>query len=189
MWAYGFVFPASNYSLIESVTYEFKGQLSSTAAVDANLAIATLSALVANNKSYSLYTSGIYNATTKTADAFIIEDVLPATDTAATYVRFVNAISNAASGFDLIAKNTTTVTESVIANNIAYKTESDFVQVPAGVYELYARYPWSGTNVISRVGTQIISFLPGRVYTVSSKGDVTLLTDTAAPFLDNTTNR
>lgn len=188
--AYGIVFPASNYSLIEPGTYEFKGQLPATAAADANLAIVNLSAQVESDKSYSFYTSGIYDATAKTSDAFIIEDVLPAIDTTATYVRFVNAISNAPSGFDLITKNTTTTTESVVATNIAYKSGSEFVEVPPGVYELYARYPQSTANIISRLGTQIVSFLPGRVYTVTSRGDVTVTgTVPAAPFLDNTTNR
>lgn len=187
--AYGLVFPFVNYSQIEQGTYDFKGQLPSTAAADANLAIAALSAQVENNKYYSFYTSGVYNATAKTADAFIVEDVLPAPDTRATYIRFVNAISNAPAGFDLVVKNTTSAAETLVATNIAYKSGSDFVEIPPGVYELYARYTGTAANVISRSGTQTVSYLPGRVYTVTSSGNITILTGAPAPFLDNTTNR
>lgn len=187
--AYTIAYPASNYLLIDQGSYDFKGQISSTAVADANLAVSTLSAQVEANKAYSFYMSGVYNATAKAADAFIIEDVLPQTDTTGTYVRFVNAISNAAGAFNLVAKNTSTTSETIVATNIAYKSGSEFIKLQPGVYELYARYPESVVNIISRAGTQTVSFLPGRIYTVTSRGDATLTSGVAAPAFDNTANK
>jgi hypothetical protein len=189
--AYGSVFPSSTYSLIKGGAYTFKGTTSATALVDPNVTVATLSATVEDGKFYSLYTSGLFNATAKTIDAFIVEDKLPATDNTAPYARFVNGISNAASAMDLIAKNTATGAETVVGSAVAYKSASEFVKLTEGVYELFARYPGSSANTISRNGTSVVSFVAGKVYTISSRGDITITGTTAVnrPFLDNTTNR
>lgn len=188
---YGAVFPATNYALITGGNYTFKGIVSSTAVADANAVIASIQGNVENGKSYSLYTSGPFNAAAKTVDGFIVEDVIPAANTTAAHVRFVNTIANATAGFDLVAKSTTTAAEIVIATNIGYKAASNFVEVPNGVYEIYARYPGSPTNVITRNGTSNVSFIAGRAYTISSRGDMTVTGATAVnrPFLDNTSNR
>ena len=192
--SYGSVFPASNYSVLAAGQYTFKGQIPSTASANADLAIATLAGTLAPGKSYSVYTCGFYNTTAKTSDAFMVEDVLPAvagsSDNA--YVRFVNTIPNAAAPLSLYAKNTTTATETIVATSIAYKSGSAFATVPSGVYELYARYASAPTvNVVSRNGTSVVSFVAGRAYTISSRGDITITSSSAAtrPFLDNTPNR
>ena len=188
---YGAVFPSATYSLIKEGSYTFKGQIAATALVDPDLVVASLTAPVENGKFYSLYTSGIYNATTKTTDAFIVEDKLPVADNTAPFVRFVNGISNAPSAMDLVVKNTTTGTETVVATAVAYKSASEFAKIPFGVYEIFARYPGASTNAITRNGTSVVSFEPGRVYTISSRGDITVVSTTLAnrPFLDNTPNR
>lgn len=188
---YGSVFPTTNYALIGGGSYTFKGIVSSTAATNPNAVIASIQGNVDNGKSYSLYTSGPFNATSKTVDGFIVEDVIPAASATAAHVRFVNTIANATSGFDLVAKNTSTAAEIVVATNIGYKAASTFVEVPNGVYEIFARYPGSPTNVITRNGTSNVSFIAGRAYTISSRGDMTVTGATATnrPFLDNTSNR
>jgi hypothetical protein len=189
--AYGSIFPASNYSLLTGGAYTFKGIVPALAAISPNAVVATLPATLENGKFYSMYTCGFYNATAKTTDAFIVEDKIPEANATSANVRFVNTIPNGASGFDLVLKNTTTLTELVIAKNIAYKAVSDFALVPNGVYEVYARYPNTATNIISRNGTSVVSFIYGRTYTVSSRGDITVTGTTATnrPFLDNTSNR
>jgi hypothetical protein len=189
--AYGAVFPATNYSLLNAGTYSFQGIVPAFSTTNANVVVATLSAPLEPNKFYSLYTSGIYNATAKTTDAFIVEDKIPAANATSASVRFVNTISNAASAFNLVVKNTTTLTEQVIATNIPYKGASEFALVPNGVYEIYARYPAGIANIISRNGTSTVSFIAGRTYTISSRGDMTVTGSTATnrPFLDNTSNR
>jgi len=189
--AYGAVFPAINsYSVIPAGTYNFRGQRPSTATTDANLAISTLNTAVQDGKNYSLYLSGIYNTTAKTVESFIVEDVLPPIDTSGGYVRFVHAISNA-NPFNFVIKNTTTGVETVIATNIAYKSASSFVKVPFGIYELYCRYPNNPANIISRNGTSTVSVIKSNTYTFSIRGDMTVVSTTAAnrPFIDNTPNR
>ena len=70
------------------------GRISTT--VDKDLPISSLAAGLEDGKKYSFYQSGFYNATTKTIDAFIVEDPIPAeVDWTAARVRFVHAISNA----------------------------------------------------------------------------------------------
>ncbi|MCZ4243045.1 DUF4397 domain-containing protein [Pedobacter punctiformis] len=189
--AYGAVYPSVNsYAVIAPGTYNFKGQRPSTVSTDANLAISTLNTSVQEGKNYSLYLSGIYNASAKTIESFIVEDVLPPVDTSGGYVRFVHAISNA-NPFNLVLKNTTTGAETVVATNIAYKSASSFVKVPFGIYELYCRYPNSSTNVISRNGTSAVSVIKANTYTFSIRGDMTVTSTTATnrPFIDNTPNR
>jgi len=189
--AYGAVFPSTTYSLIQAGSYTFKGTTSATAATDPNTTVATLAATIEDGKFYSLYTSGLFDAATKTTDAFIVEDKLPAADNTAPYVRFVNGIFNAASAMDLIAKNTATGSETVVASAVAYKSASEFAKLPEGIYELFARYPGDSANTITRNGTSVVSFVSGKVYTISSRGDITVTSTSAAnrPFLDNTANR
>jgi hypothetical protein len=188
---YGSVFPSANYILLSPGAYTIKGIVSSTAAANPNVQVAKLDTNIEQGKFYSYYTSGIFDATAKTIEGFILEDIIPAPSATAAHVRFVNAIGNAASGFDLIAKNTTTLTETVVAKNVGYKTGSTFTEVPNGVYELYVRYPGEAANIITRNGTQVVSFIAGRAYTISSRGDMTVTGATATnrPSLDNTSNR
>ncbi len=185
---YGSVFPASNYASIAAGSYAFKGQIPETATADANLAISNLQTTIAIGKKYSFYTSGIYNSTTKTTDAFIIEDVIPAADTSSAYVRIVNTISNTGiSGFDLKAVNTTTLATVVIADPIAYKSASAFVKVPNGIYNLTAIS--ANTSTSYTITRAAVSFTKGFVYTISTKGDATLFTGTNVIAFDLTTNR
>jgi hypothetical protein len=194
--AFGAVFPASNYSVLPGGAYTFKGQIPSTATADANLAVLTIPGTIDNTKYYTLYASGIYNATTKTADSFILEDKLPALNLNVAYVRFVNCISNAPQTFSFYVRNTTITpnVETLISASVAYKAGSDFVAVPAGTYELYVRYASAPTvNVISRNGTTngAVSFAASKIYTIGAKGDMTVVSTTATnrPLLDNTANR
>jgi hypothetical protein len=189
--AYGSVFPATNYSLLAGQAYTFTGVVPENAAVNPGVVVATLPGTIEAKKFYSLYTSGIYNANTKTTDGFILEDNIPARSETEAHVRFVNTISNATSNFNLVIKNTTTLAEIVVATNVAYKSGSTFTAVPNGVYEVFARYPNSNTNIITRNGTSVVSFIQGRAYTISSRGDMTVTGATATnrPFLDNTSNR
>lgn len=188
---YGSVFPSSTYSFLNGGSYTFKGQISGTALADANLPVASLTATVENGKHYSLYTSGFYDVVAKKTDAFIVEDKLPAMDNTVAYVRFVNGISNGTSALDLVIKNTTSGTEAKVASGVAYKSASEFVKVPIGVYEVFARYTGATTNTITRNGTSVVGFLGGKVYTISSRGDITVSAATAVNrgFLDNTANQ
>jgi hypothetical protein len=121
-------------------------------------------------------------------EAFVVEDPFPAEiDYSVAHVRFVHAISNA-NPMTLYASNTTTGAEAAVGAEVAYKSAGAFTALPNGVYDLNTRYAGLTTNAITRTG---VSFVAGRVYTISARGDITVVSTTAAdrPFLDNTTNR
>ena len=184
--SYGSVSASGFYSALTPGQYSFKGKIA--ALIDKDLVVATIPGTLADGKAYSLYISGAYDATAKTAEGFIVEDAFDgAIDWTQAYVRFVNAIPNA-SPMTLYAKNTTTLTEVPIGTSVAYKAGGKFTVVPAGVYDLGTRVDGSTTNAISRTA---VSFVAGKVYTISSRGDMTIVSTTATnrPFLDNTANR
>lgn len=187
--AFATVYPSTNaYSILAPGTYDFMAQRPSTAASDPNLVIATLNKQVADGKNYSIYLSGLYNTTTKKTDVFVVDDVLPAIDTSGAYVRFVHASYNA-NPFDLVLKNTTSLVETIVATNVAYKSASNFAKVPQGVYDLILRYTGTATNIVIRTG---VSVTKSNTYSFSLRGDITLPytgTATNRPFIDNTPNR
>jgi hypothetical protein len=184
--AYGSVGNGGFYSGVTPGQYTFTGNI--VGATDNGVVASSVSATVADGKSYSYYISGFYNTTSKTAEAFIIEDPFSTTiDFTVAYVRFVNAISNS-SPMTMYAKNTLTGVEVPVGGAIAYKSGGAFTALPGGVYDLNTRTAGSSTNVITRTA---VSFSAGRIYTISARGDITVVSTTATnrPFLDNTTNR
>jgi hypothetical protein len=185
--AYGFLGNAGLYSVLPAGQYTLTGRIA--AATDNGLAVATAPAALADGKYYSFYQSGIYNATAKTVDSFLIEDPLPATliDFTTVYARFVNASSNS-SPMTVYAKNTVGGDSVLVGSNIAYKGASPFVSLAGGSYDLTVRYAGSNTAVI------VLKAVPvalGRVYTITARGDMTVTSTTAAnrPILDVTPNR
>ena len=195
---YGGVTPVRGYSLTpEGTGVVFKAITSSTmVSVPAtgqgpSIEIASATADVKNGKNYSFYTSGIYDYTTKKADAFIIEDVLPAPDTSIAYIRLVNPGHNTST---LSLELTQTFTNVVPGGpplvivttpitGIAYKTASVYTAVKQGAYSLRLIDAASG-KVVTRAATV---FLKDRLYTFTLRGN--LITGVPAAFLDFTENR
>jgi hypothetical protein len=174
------------YSGLEPGQYTFSGRIAAT--TDKDLPISNVQASVAAGKKYSFYQSGFYNSTTKTVDAFIVEDDFIdefAYDVA--YVRFVNAISNA-NPMSLTATGTVDSLPRAIGATVAYKAAGPFVAIPGGSYDLVTRYAGSTTPVITRTA---VSFSRGRIYTITAFGDITVTSSTATnrARLDNTVNR
>jgi hypothetical protein len=184
--AYGSVGGGGFYSALDPSSYVLTGKIA--AATDKDLTVANVTSSLADGKVYSYYMSGFYDATAKTVEAFVVEDNYSgAIDFTQAYVRFVNAISNSAP-MTMYAKNTTTTVEVPVGGAVAYKAAGNFVAVPAGVYDVATRLNGVTANAISRTA---VSFVAGRVYTISSRGDITITSTTATnrPFLDNTPNR
>jgi hypothetical protein len=182
--AYGAAGNSSLYNQIAAGQVTLAGKIAAT--TDKGLAIASLPAQLDNNKFYSLFLSGAYDATAKKTDAFIVEDAIPATpDFTQAYVRFVNAISNS-QPMTLFAKSTVTGTESAIGGAIAYKAAGAFTAVPAAVYDLSTRAAGSTTNVVTRTA---VSFVAGHVYTIAARGTIGSTVTANQPALDNTANR
>ena len=182
--AYGSVGANGNYDGIAPGQYTLTGKIAAT--VDKDLAISSVSAAIADGKWYSYYQSGFYNTAAKTVDAFVVEDPVPTPDFSVAYVRFVNAISNS-SPMVLSAKNTTTAAVTALGAAVAYKSAGAFTSLAPGFYDLSARVPGAATDAIVRTG---VSFVGGRVYSISARGDITVTSTTATnrPFLDNTAN-
>jgi hypothetical protein len=174
------------YSVLAPGAYTVTGRVA--AAADNGVSIASLPVTLVDGKFYSFYMSGNYNTTSKTTEAFVVEDLVPALPSPTlAYVRFVNASANAAP-MTLLAKSTVSGTELAIGAAVAYKAAGDFATIPEGVYDLSTRLGGSGANAVTRTN---VSFLAGRVYTISAFGDATVTSATAANRirLDNTTNR
>ena len=183
---YGGVGGSGFYSAIAPGTYTLTGKIAAT--TDKDLAISSVAATIDNGKSYSFYMSGFYDATAKSVEGFVVtDDYAAAIDYNNAVVRFVNAISNS-SPMVLYAKNTTSLVESAVGAAVAYKGAGTFTTIPGGVYDLNTRLTGSATNVISRLA---VSFSAGRVYTISARGDIAVVSTTATnrPVLDNTANR
>ena len=187
---YGSAGAGGVYTAIAPGQYALSGKIA--AATDKDLAISTVSMTLENGKKYSFYQSGFYNTTTKTVDAFVVEDPLPQPiDYSVATVRFVNAISNA-NPMTLYAVDTTRTDilkgVEVPVGVVSYKSAGAFTTLPPGIYNLSGRYAGSSTNAVARGG---VGFAAGFTYTVSARGDITITSTTATnrPFLDNTINR
>ncbi len=184
--AYGGVGAGGAYSAIDPGQYTLTGRIA--AATDKDLPISTVTTTIADGKYYSYYMSGFYNSTAKTVDGFVVEDpVVAPTDFTLATVRFVHAISNA-NPMTLYAADTVAKKVFVVGGEVAYKSAGAFTTLPAGVYQLSTRYTGLSTNAIVKPD---VSFLGGRVYTVTARGDITVTSSTATnrPFLDVTANR
>ena len=171
------------YNALNPGQYTFTARISTT--TDKDLPIASVQSTLADGKFYSYFVSGIYSTTAKNADAFIVEDPIPALDYNVAYVRFVNAISNS-QPMTLSVKHTVSGTVTAIGSAVAYKAAGNFVAIPCGAYDLSTRVTGAATDAITRAG---VSFNCGRVYTIASRGNMTTTSGTNVPALDNTANR
>lgn len=149
---------------------------------DKNLAISNLQTTVNGGAFYSYYLSGVYDTGTRTADSFIVEDVMPPLDFSVAYVRFVNA-SSTTEPMTLYLTDRETLVEVPAGGAIAYQSAGEFVAVPVASYDLATRAGGSDTDVFTR---EAVSFFPGRAYTITARGDTA---DPSTMRLDNTANR
>src|SRR5687767_8189511 len=151
---YGGVGLAGLYSALAPGQYTFSGRIAAT--IDKDLAISNVTTSLADGGYYSFYQSGFYNTTTKTVEAFVVEDAFPATiDFSVTHVRFVHAISNA-NPMTLFARNTTTATEVPVGAETTYKGAGAFTSLPPGVYDLSTRYAGLTTNALTRPAVSFV---------------------------------
>ncbi|MEO7082907.1 MAG: DUF4397 domain-containing protein [Gemmatimonadaceae bacterium] len=174
------------YNEVAPGSVTLAGKIAAT--TDNGLAVASTSATLDDGKYYSFFVSGVYDATGKKADAFVVEDPIPSSDNidfTQAQVRLVNASSNVGTMI-LYAKNTLTGTEVALGSTVAYKAAGAFTSLPAGVYDLNTRASGSTTNIVTRLA---VSFVGGHVYTVTARGDATSAVTASKPALDNTANR
>jgi hypothetical protein len=190
--------PARGYALAPAGQVVLTAKSPSTAVVSTvygfgpDLEIAKVSANVVAGRNYSFYVNGYFDPVTKKADGFIVEDKLPEPDTAAAYIRLVNPAPNTSTlslqitrtykvdGVDVI--DTTTP-----INGVAYKSASEFVRVPSGVYNTLKCTDLATGKSVTR--TTATTLLKNRVYTFTVRGDLVGTTSYPALFLDFTENR
>src|SRR5207247_10992792 len=117
------------------------------------------SATIADGKFYSFYLTGFYNTTTKTADAFIVEDPIPApVDYTVAYVRLVHASPNA-DPLTLYARvngDTVTAHWAAVGTAVAYKGAGAFATITPGVYDFGARYTAGTPKRITVPGVPLV---------------------------------
>jgi hypothetical protein len=185
--AYGAVAAGNSYMVIPPGQTSFSGRIA--AAVDKDLPISTISRTLENGKAYSVYMSGFYNTTTKQVEGFAVEDQFPdSINYSSALIRFVNASPNS-QPLQLSARSSAGTDEVAVGGPVAYAAAGAFVALPLGSYDLLARTAGATTPFVTRT---LVTLLPGRVYTITVRGDATLpSTGTAVnrPFLDNSTNR
>ncbi|MCR4340256.1 MAG: DUF4397 domain-containing protein [Gemmatimonadaceae bacterium] len=187
---YGGVAAGGLYAGIDPGQHTLSGRI--TATTDKGLAISNVTTTLAAGMKYSFYQSGPYSSTTKTVDAFVVEDPFPdEIDWSNASVRFVHAVYNA-NPMTLYAKDDSTGVEVAVGGTTAYKSAGAFTTLPPGIYDLSTRYDGSGTNVITRSN---VSFAIGRTYTITARGNITVTPTTTGcaaanmTCLDNTLNR
>ena len=186
--AYGAVGNGGLYSALEPGAYSLTGRIAAT--TDKNLPIDTLNATIADGKFYSFFLTGFYNTTAKKADAFIVEDPIPAPlDYTVAYVRLVHASPNAdpLTLYSRLNGDTVTAHWTAVGTAVAYKGAGAFATITPGVYDFGARYTAGTTNRITVTG---VSLVYGHVYTIGARGDTTVTssTDAKRPLLSSTTN-
>ena len=144
--------------------------------------VSTLTQTLTAGKFYTFVMSGIYNATTQTAEAFVVEDPIPATiDYSVATIRFVNAIPNGTGDLNLIAVSGATSTN--VGAAVAYKAAGAFITVPPGLYDFDVRYTGSATNLFAR--RTGLALEAGRVYTLTARGSTATASTLALDFTSN----
>lgn len=163
--AYGNSAIGGNYAMIAPGSYALTGRVGTVA--DNGVTISTVNGALETGKFYSYFTSGIYSTSTKSTDAFLVEDKLPTSfDYTKSYVRVVNGSVNAPSiSLSTQLQGTTTVVP--VATNVAYKGASDFVTIAPGLTDV--TITWSGFAPVTVTG---VGFSGGHVYTLAVRGDV-----------------
>jgi hypothetical protein len=163
--AYGSSALGGNYAMLTPGAYALTGRIGS--ATDNGVVVSTLNGTVEAGKFYSYFASGIYSTTSKTTDAFMVEDKLPTTfDYSKSYVRVVNGSVNSPSisASTRLQGGTTDVT---VATNVLYKGASDIITIAPGLTDVTVTLAGAPPVVFTGVG-----FSGGHVYTIALRGDI-----------------
>ena len=160
------------------------GQYTLTAKIAAqDVVVSSVSQAIDPGKYYSFFMSGIYNTTSRTAEAFVVEDPIPAgpIDFGVAHVRLVNAVPNGTGDLNLFG-TIAGGTESAIGGATAYRTAGGFIAVPKGTYNVRVAYTGASTNLITRNG---VAFEGGKVYTLTARGSTATASTLALDFTQN----
>lgn len=103
-------------------------------------------------------------------EALVVEDDLPRMNYTKSYIRFVNAMIDAPTGFDVKVNLKEPATSTQIGTNVAYKGHTDYAEMEPGTYD-FPIY----LNGMETAYTTVTNIAPvaGRVYTLYMRGNYT----------------
>ena len=168
-YAYNGLFPDLGYAVATPGTRSLGARLTSVAlpATDRGLEVFTAPFNLASGKYYTIFTTGIYNTTSKKIESsLILEDIRPSLDTSKIFIRFVN-MYNGSPNLDLtqVVSNTS----QKLATNVAFGKASDWAAIASpslsSVYSITNNS--GGTVVASSLATTLTK---GRSYTIYIRG-------------------
>ena len=188
--SYGGTYPVNQYAIAPLGTREIKTGIPKNLAPNGGTITSSLNYNFEDQKFYSIFSSGLYDAVNKKSESFVVEDNFPQEmDPLNAYIRIVNPCYSSSTISMVLQKSTTvggvkTITEELpIGSGIAYKQASPFVKIPPGAWELLVTDAASGKTAVRAATT----FLKERVYTIALRGNI--VTASPATFLDNTVNK
>lgn len=115
------------------------------------------------NKNYSIFAIN-KDASGTAFEAVVLEDNLTAPASGQAHVRFVH-LSPDAPAVDIV--NVTGGANTVLIENRAFKSATDFIPLPAGTYDLAVRVAGTQTTALSLPGVTLQS---GKILTVFARG-------------------
>lgn len=163
---YGNIYPSNDYATIDAgsakveIVVPASGSTPQTSIISGTVPLET-------NKYYSVFAVG--SAATASLEPLVIEDKLTPSDTSKAYIRIVNTVVNATTGYDLGFNG------NYLISNVTYKKASDFVAITplatgASALPLQVRVNGTTTNLAPTNFT--LSPIKGRFYTVLLRGRV-----------------
>lgn len=148
-----------------------------------DVTVSTVTQAIDPGKYYSFFMSGIYNTTSRTAEAFVVEDPIPSgpIDFDVAHVRLVNAVPNGTGDLNLFG-TIAGGTEIAIGGATAYRSADAFIAVPVGTYNVRVAYTGVTSSLITRNG---VAFEAGKVYTLTARGNTATASTLALDFTQN----
>lgn len=166
---YASFYPATDYATVEAgsakveVIAPASGTTGQTTLISGTLPLEA-------DKYYSVFAVGSA-ATASTLEAVVAEDKLTPADTSKAYIRFVNTVVNATTGYDMGFNGVYAPTTT----NVRYKQVTDFVPIaalPPGATPLPIQVRVNGTTANLAATTFTLAPIKRRFYTVVIRGRV-----------------
>lgn len=165
---YGNFFPANDYATIEAGSAKVEVIVPASGTTAQTTIISGTVPLEAN-KYYSVFAIG--SAAAASLEPLVVEDKLTPADTSKAYLRVVNTISNATTGYDVGFNGA----YAAATTNVAYKKATDFVPITPtaiGAAALPIQVRLNGTTTNLAAATFTLAPVKGRFYTVLLRGRV-----------------
>jgi hypothetical protein len=165
---YGSLYPATDYATIEAGAAKVEVIVPASGTAAQTTIISGTVPLEAN-KYYSVFAIG--SAAAANLEPLVVEDNLTPADTSKAYLRVVNTVVNATTGYDVAFNGN----YAAATTNVTYKKVSDFVPITptaVGAAALPIQVRVNGTTANIAPATLTLAPVKGRFYTVFLRGRV-----------------